>query len=105
MSDLSERPPVPPEETGGDEAIGYAIAGAVLIALGFGVGVILNVLLHQMAGTSTLAVGPWVVSGTYGPYAEAILAGGLLTGAFGLVLLALAQRTPGGRFVLPGGTY
>jgi len=105
MTDLSQNPPVPPEDTGGDERIGYALAGLLLMLFGIGVCIIGNLVVHAFAGTSGVTIGPWHVGTTFGSYAYAALALGVLTGGFGAGLIALALRTPSGPFVLPGGTY
>lgn len=105
MTDLQESPATPPEPTGGDERIGYVIAGGLLIALGWGLGVVLNVLLHWAARS-----GPFTVFGVHfepsmGPYAWAVFGLGVVAGAMGVSLLALARATPRGELVLPGVDY
>ncbi|MCI4323753.1 MAG: hypothetical protein L3K03_07020 [Thermoplasmata archaeon] len=105
MTDLSERPPVPPEETGGDERIGLGIAGSLLLLFGIGFCIVTNVALHEMAGAGGVLVGPWLVGHAFGPYGYAAIALGILTSAFGAVLIVLSGRTRHGPFVLPGSTY
>jgi hypothetical protein len=105
VTDLSEQPPVPPEETGGDEQIGLGFAGAILLLFGVGGCILGNIGLHVMAGSHGVMVGPWLVHRAFGPYGYAGIALGILTGAFGVVLLFLASRTKDGPFILPGGTY
>jgi hypothetical protein len=105
MTDLSERPPVPSEETGGDERIGLGMAGSLLLVFGVGFCIAINIALHEMAGPTGVLVGPWLVGHAFGPYGYAALALGLLTAAFGAVLIYLSARTRHGPFVLPGSIY
>ncbi len=105
VSDLQEVPAVPPFDPQGDERAGYFAAGGVLIALGWGLGVAGNVLLHLTAPSG----GAWTwgvyFGPQFGPYAWAVLGVGLITGALGVVLLGLGRDTPKGRLVLPGYEY
>lgn len=103
--DIQETPAVPPMDPGGDERVGYSIGGGLLVFLGWGVGVIGNVLLHLMAGSAGMTVG-WVrITSTFGDYAWAMLGFGLFTGAIGAVLLALARTSPKAPLVMPGYPY
>lgn len=103
--DIQETPAVPPMDPGGDERAGYYVAGGLLLFLGWGLGVVANVLLHLMAGSAGMAVG-WVrISSTLGDYAWAVLGFGLFTGAVGAVLIALARASPKAPVVLPGYPY
>jgi len=105
MVDIHETPAVPPMDPKGDERLGYFIAGALLILVGWIGGVVLNVLLHLLAGSGGMAVG-WVrITSTLGPYAWAVVGFGLFTGAIGVVLLALGRGSPRGPLVLPGYDY
>lgn len=105
MVDVHETPAVPPMDTGGDERAGYFIAGGLLILLGWGAGVIANLVVHYAAGSTGRTLG-WVrITSTLGSYAWALLGLGLVTGAIGVVLLAIARATPKGRLVLPGYDY
>jgi hypothetical protein len=105
MVDVHETPAVPPMDPKGDERMGFFIAGALLILLGWLGGVVVNVLLHLVAGSGGLTVG-WVrITSTLGPYAWAVLGFGLFTGAIGVVLLALGRSSSRGPLVLPGYDY
>jgi hypothetical protein len=105
MVDVHETPAVPPMDPGGDERLGYFIAGALLILLGWGGGVIANLLVHHAAGSGGMLVG-WVrITSALGSYAWAVFGIGLVTGAIGVVLLALGRASPKGKLVLPGYDY
>ena len=105
MVDIHETPAVPPTDYGGDERIGYFIAGSILIFLGWVGGVLANLLLHFAAGSSGMTLG-WIrITSTLGSYAWAVFGFGLFTGAIGAVLLALGRASPKGPFVLPGVNY
>jgi hypothetical protein len=105
VTDLQEVPATPPEPTGGDERIGYYLAGGVLIALGWGLGVAVNVLLHWRARSQPGTLWGVHFTGTMGEYAWAVFGLGLVAGAMGVALLAVARATPRGPFVLPGVDY
>jgi hypothetical protein len=105
VSDLQETPATPPEPSGGDERIGYLLAGGVLIALGWVFGVVVNVLLHWAARTSPATVWGVHIGPNFGEYAWAVFGLGLVTGAMGVVLLGVGRSTPSGPFVLPGVDY
>jgi len=103
--DLQETPAVPPFDGQGDERIGYFVAGGLLIALGWGLAVVLNVLLHVLAPSGGHRVeGVWF-SATWGAYGWAVLLFGVGTGILGVVLVVLGRTAPKGRFVLPGADY
>ena len=103
--DIHETPAVPPMDPGGDERLGYFIAGGLLVFLGWGLGVVANLLFHFAAGPGGRAFA-WVrISSTLGPYAWAIVGFGLVTGAVGVGLLAVARASPKGPIVLPGYDY
>ncbi len=92
-------------DPGGDERIGYLIAGGILVGLGWAVGVGVNLILHGLAGSGGMTVG-WVrITSTMGPYAWAIFGFGLFTGALGMGLLALGRASPKRPLVLPGYPY
>jgi hypothetical protein len=103
--DLQETPAVPPMETGGDERVGYFLAGGLLIFLGWGLGVLVNLLLHMMAPSGGLTVAGIWFGHAMGTYAWAAFGFGLVTGAVGIGLLFVGQATPKGRLVLPGVDY
>lgn len=100
--DLQETPAVPPSDPGGDVRLGYLGGGGLLVVLGWGVAVALNLLLHLTAPDSGHRVWTVYFGPTMGPYAWATFGLGLLAGAMGVVLLGLGRRSPKGPFVLPG---
>ncbi len=96
---------MPPFDPEGDERAGYFAAGGLLVVVGWGIAVLLNVLLHLLApsgGSRFLGV---YVGASFGAYAWAAFGLGLFTGAFGLALLLIGRSTPKGRLVLPGFEY
>jgi hypothetical protein len=103
--DESETPATPPFDAKGDERIGYFVAGGVLIALGWVLGVAVNLLLHWEARSGAFEVGTVHFGPTLGAYAWAVFALGLATGAVGVGLLLVARATPRGAFALPGADY
>jgi hypothetical protein len=105
MVDVQETPAVEPEETGGDERTGFQIAGALLIVLGWGFGVFLNLLLHASAHPGGRVIGSVRIYTTLGPYAWAILAFGIAVGFFGVALVWLARDAKTGPLRLPGTPY
>lgn len=105
MVDLQESPAVPPSDEGGDERVGYLLAGSILIVLGWVVAVAVNLLLHLLAGTGGMNVGWMRITSDLGPYAWAVFAFGLVTGAVGLGTVVEGRAAPKGPFVLPGVDY
>lgn len=105
MVDLQESPAVPPERVGGDERLGLFAAGGILIALGWGLGVVLNLVAHRLASAHGTVWG-WIrIYPSLGPFAWATLALGLFAGAMGVGFLLLARGSPRGPLVLPGQPY
>jgi len=105
VTDLQETPAVPPMDSGGDERAGYFMAGATMIFLGWGLGVLVNLGLHMAAPAGGLTVAGIWFGQTIGTYAWSALGFGLMTGAVGIGLLFVGQATPKGRLVLPGTDY
>ncbi|MGA8711095.1 MAG: hypothetical protein ACLP8Y_09690 [Thermoplasmata archaeon] len=105
MVDLQETPAVPPMDPGGDERAGYLIAGSILIALGWVLAVLLNLLVHYLAGTGGKTIAGLAITSSLGPYAWATFGFGVVVGAFGVVLIALGRTYPKGPLVLPGYDY
>lgn len=105
MVDVSETPATPPFDSKGDERIGYFAAGGTLLFLGWGLGVVVNLLLHWEARMGSFQV--WTVhfGPTMGAYSWAVFALGLAAGAVGVALLGIARTTPRGAFALPGADY
>ena len=103
--DIQETPAVPPMDPGGDERVGYYVAGALLIFLGWGLGVVGYVLLHLMAGSGGMTLA-WIrITSPFGDYAWAMLGFGLFSGAIGAVLVALGRASAKAPLVLPGYPY
>ncbi len=102
MDDLQETPAVPPFDPKGDVRLGLFGAGGVLIAVGWGLGVVLNLLLHLYAPAGGHRLWHVYFGPTLGPYAWATVGLGAFAGGFGIVLIALARASPKGPFVLPG---
>ncbi|HTT26219.1 MAG TPA: hypothetical protein VMH90_04565 [Thermoplasmata archaeon] len=105
MTDLNDRPAVPPMDTGADERFGYFAGGGTLIALGWGVLDLGNYLAHRIAGSGGLDLGVVRVYPGFGPFSQAAALFGAGAGVLGLVLLRYGMRSPAGRFVLPGTPY
>jgi hypothetical protein len=105
MSDLNDRPAVPETPTGGDERAGLYVAGALLVALGWGAAIVLNAILHAAAPAGGIDLGPIVVYAHWGAYAQAAALIGLLTGGVGAGILTIAHTAPAGPLLLPGYDY
>jgi hypothetical protein len=105
MVDVQETPAVPPQDFGGDERAGCFVAGGVLIFLGWGLGVLVNLALHFYAPASGYTIAGIWFGRTVGTYAMAAAGFGLVTGVIGLGMLFVGRSTPKGRLVLPGVDY
>ncbi len=105
MAEPEEAPAVPPTDYGGDERSGYFVAGGLLVFLGWGLGVFVNLALHYFAPAAGFHFAGMWFSPTMGSYAWAALGFGLVTGAVGVGLFLVARATPRGRLVLPGVDY
>lgn len=92
-------------DMGGDERLGGYVAAGLLIGLGWGVLVLVNLLLHWTAPVGGTAVGPFRVYPSIGSFATAAAIFGGVSGALGIALAVLARSSPAGRFVLPGQPY
>jgi hypothetical protein len=103
--DVQETPAVPPTDYGGDERAGYFLASGVLVFLGWGLGVLVNLGLHYAAPTGGMTVAGIWFGHTMGMYAWSALGFGIVTGLVGVGLLFVARATPKGRLVLPGSDY
>jgi fructose-specific phosphotransferase system IIC component len=105
LTDLSDLPAVPPENRGGDERIGFRAGGIFLIVIGWGLGVIANILLHRMAPSTGEIIGPLRIYPTLGVYALGLVGLGAVAGVVGVFMIWLGQHSPRGKFVLPGYSY
>jgi hypothetical protein len=103
--DVHEAPAVPPFDPQGDVRLGYFIGGGLLIALGWGLGVVVNVVLHLLAPSGGHRLLDLYFGTSLGPYAWGVVGLGLLSGAIGVVLLELGRSSPRGAIVLPGYDY
>ncbi len=97
--------PVPAEDPGGDERLGYWISGILCGLSGWGGGVAANLLLHHLAPSGGWRWAFLVIGPAMGPYAWATLGIGAVVGAFMPVLFHLARQSPRGPFRLPGYPY
>ncbi|MGI0132548.1 MAG: hypothetical protein ACREDK_05585 [Thermoplasmata archaeon] len=103
--DLAETPAVDPLPTGGDERAGLFVAGGLLLAVGWGMAVVLNLLVHALAPSGGIPFGPIRIVPAIGPYAWLTLALGAFTGLMGVAFVRLARSTAKGPLVLPGEPY
>jgi hypothetical protein len=105
MDSARERPAVPPMDSGGDERVGGFVTGGVLVAIGWGLGIVANVTVHLMAPTGGLAFFGLRVFPHLGPFAWITFGIGLATGALGAGIAWVARESPPGPVVLPGYPY
>ena len=105
MVDLQETPAVPPFDPKGDERAGWSVGGGLLVFLGWGLAVVVNVTLHLTASSTGVSVGPVHLTHTLGFFAWLTVGLGLFTGAIGMGLLWLARQAPKGPVALPGYPY
>ena len=106
MTDLQETPAVAPEDEGGNLRAGFVVAGSLLIFVGWGLGVFLNVLLHASARSGGRVLDGFVrIYPTLGPYAWALLGLGVFAGALGAAMIGLSRSETRGPLRLPGTSY
>lgn len=82
--------------TGGNRRAGWYAGGVILLMLGFGVGVIANLLLHAAAPVGQCVQflpGFWVCN-SWGWYATVVLVLGLFATLVGVGMVALAVQMP-----------
>ncbi|MCI4373657.1 MAG: hypothetical protein L3K02_08475, partial [Thermoplasmata archaeon] len=77
----------------------------ILLGLGWGLGVVVNLLLHWEAAMGPFEIGTVHFGPTMGAYAWSVFALGLAAGAVGASFLVVARSTPRGALVLPGADY
>jgi hypothetical protein len=80
----------------GDRRLGYFAAGSILLALGLGGGLFLNVVLHRLAPSGGLDLLLFRVYPGWSPYATVALGLGVLTSLVGGALLYLGWSSPTG---------
>ena len=106
MTDLQETPAVAPEDEGGNARAGFVVAGSLLIFVGWGLGVFLNVLLHESAHAGGRVLDGFVrIYPTLGPYAWSLLGLGLFAGVLGVAMIWLRRDETRGPLRLPGTSY
>ncbi len=105
MTNLQEEPAVPPFDPQGDERAGYFAAGGLLVVLGWGLGVLTNVIAHLSAPAGGTRWWGVYIGPELGAYAWGVLGLGLFAGAFGVVLIGIGRGSPRGPMVLPGYDY
>ncbi|MGI0054181.1 MAG: hypothetical protein ACREBZ_00425 [Thermoplasmata archaeon] len=105
MVDLQETPATPPVDEGGDERIGWIAAGIVLVVIGWGFAVVVNLFAHALAPSGGTTLFGVHLSSVMGAYAWGTLGLGLFTGALGVAVIVLGRSTARAPFVLPGYDY
>lgn len=105
MTDLQETPAVPPFDPKGDERAGLLAAGTILVVVGWGFAVVLNLVMHYLAPSGGHWVAGVYLGPTLGAYAWALFGFGLVTGALGVAVLGVGRASPKGPLVLPGADY
>ena len=92
-------------ESGADVRYGFLTAGGLLVALGWGLLVLVNLLLHRIAPSDGIDLGVLRVYPGFGVFAWAATLLGTGAGLVGAVLVYYGTQSPKGRFVLPGTPY
>ena len=105
MTDLQETPATPPEEYGGDARAGYLSAGFLFLVLGWGVGIVTNLLVHAIAPIGGQSFGPFWISPVWGTWAYGVAILGFFVGALGAAMMSIGWSMPEGTLVLPGYEY
>ncbi len=105
VMDLQESFAVPPEDPKGSIRVGWFVAGGLLIALGWGLGIVANLVLHRLAPAGGLVIGSVRIFPALGPYAWAAFGFGAFTGMMGLAIVLLGRTAPKGPIVVPGFPY
>ncbi len=80
----------------GDRRVGYFIAGTILLLIGLGGGLLLNVLLHRLAPAEGYGLGLFRVYPGWSAYASVAFGLGVLTALVGGAMLYLGWSTPRG---------
>ena len=105
MVDVQETPATPPEEYGGDERAGFVATGVFLVIVGWGVGILLNFLVHAEASAAGQSFGPFWIDPTFGVWAWGTAIVGFFAGLLGSAMLGIGWSMPRGPLVLPGYPY
>ncbi len=80
----------------GDRRVGYFVAGTILLLVGLGGGILLNVLLHHLAPPGGYGLGLFRVYPGWSAYASVALGLGVLTSLVGGAMLYFGWTTPRG---------
>jgi hypothetical protein len=89
----------------GDERIGYFLAAGILVALGWGLGVVLTGLAHHLAGKAGWTFSGHHITPTFWSYAWVTFGSGPSVGGFVVVFLAVGRSSTKGPPVLPDDDY